>query len=59
MVSDKAFIFHIVIPFGNNFSLVPRSRLSVKVTNQGLIFQKLALKDAFVFHRHIFFIITI
>ena len=31
MLSDRAFIFHIYIPWGKTLSLVPKSRSSVKV----------------------------
>ena len=31
MVSDRAFIFHIFIPWGKALSSVPKSRSSVKV----------------------------
>ena len=31
MISDRAFIFHIHISYGNTLSLVPKSRSSVKV----------------------------
>ena len=42
MVSDRAFIFHICIPWGKTLSLVPKSRSSieVKVKYQGDSFQK-------------------
>ena len=42
MVSDRAFIFHICIPWGKALSLVPHSRLSVKVKvrYQGYSFRK-------------------
>ena len=39
MVSDRAFIFHICIPWGKALSLVPKSRSSVKVKYQGHSFQ--------------------
>ena len=42
MVSDIALIFHMCIPCGKTFSLIPRSRPPVKVhvKNQGHIFTK-------------------
>ena len=42
MVSDRAFIFHICIPWGKTLSLETKSRLSVKVKvkYQGHIFRK-------------------
>ena len=42
MVSDRAFIFHIHIPWGKTLSLVPKSRSSVEVTvkYQGHRFRK-------------------
>ena len=56
MVTDKAFIFHIYIPWGKTLSLVPKSRSSVKVKvkYQGQNFQKKKKKwpllGAFMFH---------
>ena len=40
MVIDTVFIFHIYIPWGKTLSLVPKSRSSVKVKYQCLIFLK-------------------
>ena len=42
MVNDRAFIFHIYIPWGKTLSLVPKSRSSVKVKvkYQGHSFRK-------------------
>ena len=42
MVSDRAVIFHIYIPWGKSLSLVPESRLflKVRVKYQGLSFGK-------------------
>ena len=40
MVSDRAFIFHICIPWGKTLSLVPKSRSSVKVKYQCHSFRK-------------------
>ena len=53
MVSDKAFIFHIVIPWGKTLSLVPKLRSYVKVKYQG--FRKMAVAGALVFHKHSLF----
>ena len=39
MVSDRTFMF-ICIPSGKTFSFIPSSRSSVKVKDQGHIFQK-------------------
>ena len=45
MVSDRAFIFHILYIFlgGETLSLIPKSRSSVKVKYQGHSFQKMAV----------------
>ena len=45
MVSDKTLIFHMCIPFGKTFSLVPSSRSSVKIKAkyQGNTFQEIAV----------------
>ena len=40
MVSDRAFFFHIYIPWRKILSLVPKSGSSVKVKCQGHSFQK-------------------
>ena len=40
MVSGRVFIFHIYIPWFDSLSLVPKSRLSVKVKYQGHSFKK-------------------
>ena len=37
MVTDAAFIFHICIPCGKNFSVMSRSSAKVKVEYQGHI----------------------
>ena len=53
MVSDRAFIFYMYIPYGKTLSLVPKSTSSVKVKYQGHSFQKqkMAVAGAFVFHK--------
>ena len=51
MVSDKAFIFLIYIPWGKTLSFVPKSRSSVKV--KVTVFEKMAVAGAFVYHKHI------
>ena len=38
MVSGRAFIFHIYIPWGKTLSLVPKSKPSVKVKYKSHIF---------------------
>ena len=50
-------MFHMFIPCGNIFSLVPRSksRVNVKVKCQDHIFQGMAFTGALVFHKHSFF----
>ena len=55
MISDRAFILHIYIPWGKTFSLVPKSRSSVKVKYKGHSFEKMAIAGAFVFHKYILF----
>ena len=57
MVSHGAFIFHIYIPWGKTLSLVPKSRLSVKVKVK---YQKIATvghqcftNAAFFYHQNI------
>ena len=40
MVSNRAFIFHIYIPWGETLSLVPKSRSSVKVQVRYEVFGK-------------------
>ena len=49
MVSNKAFILHMCIPGCKTFSLIPRSRLFVKVTCL-----KMAVTPAVVFQIHCF-----
>ena len=46
MMSDRAFIFHIFIPWGKTLSLVPKSRsaVPVKVKNQGQFSNKRPLQ---------------
>ena len=39
MVSVRAFIFHIHIPWGKTLSLAPKSRSSVKIKYQGHVSQ--------------------
>ena len=55
MVSDRAFIFHMYIPWGKALSLVQiqghLSRSNIKVT----VFEKIAIVGALVFHKHILF----
>ena len=53
MVSDKAFKFHMCIPWGKTFCLVPRSKSPVQVKYQSHSLQKLAIACAFLFHKHI------
>ena len=49
MASDKAFIFHLSISCGLNFSLVSRSSVKIKVKRQGHIKkEKIQLYGAFV-----------
>ena len=60
MVSDRAFICHICIPWGKTFSFVPKPRLSVKVKvkYQGHSFRKkMAVAGALVFHKHSLFFV--
>ena len=40
MVSDRDFSFHMCIPYGKTFSLIPRSMSSVKVKYHGLNLKK-------------------
>ena len=40
MVSNRAFIFHIYIPWGKTLSLVPKPLSSVKVRYQGHSFRE-------------------
>ena len=55
MVSDKAFIFHIYVPWGKTLSLV--SSVKVKVKYQGQSFKKkMAVVVALVFHIHSLFL---
>ena len=51
MVDHVAYKFHMCIPCGKTFSLVPRSRLSVsiKVKYEGHIFQNLWLQGYLCF----------
>ena len=49
MVNDRAFIFHVYIPWGKALSLVLKSRSSVKVKYQGHSFRKNGCSGAFVF----------
>ena len=56
MVSDRAFIFHIYIPWGKTLSLVSqghlsRSRSNIKVT----VTKKIAVAGALAFHKHSLF----
>ena len=56
MASDRAFIFHMCIPWGKTISFVPRARSSikVKVENQDYnLNKKMAFAGVFVFHKHI------
>ena len=56
MVTDRAFVFHIYIPWGKTLSNVPKSRSSVKVTYQGHSFRKkIAVAGPFVFDKYILF----
>ena len=61
MVSDKAFIFHILYnPWGKTLSLVPKSRSSVKakIKYQGHNCRKNGCcrgRGALVFHKHSLF----
>ena len=57
MVSDRAFTFHMCIPCGQTFSLVPRSRscMNVKVKYQPPFFKKNGCYRPLVFHKHILF----
>ena len=56
MVSDRAFIFHMYIPWGKTLSFVSksshlsRSKSNIKVTVYG---KKMAVVGAFVFHKNI------
>ena len=61
MVSDRAFIFCIYIPWDKTLSLVPKSRSSVKVKvkYQGYKVKKMAVAWAFMFHKHILFVSAI
>ena len=43
MASDTAFVFHMSMPCDKIFLLVPSSRSSVKVKNQGHSFGKMAV----------------
>ena len=53
MVRDRAFIFHIHIPWGKTLSLVPKSMSSVKVKYQGHSFRKkMVVARALVLHKH-------
>ena len=52
----RTFMFHMCIPCGMTFSLIPRWRLlvKVKVKYQGHFFQELAVTGALVFYKHNF-----
>ena len=52
MVSDRAFIFYIYIPWGKTLSFLPKSRSNIKV----IVFEKMAIAGAFMFHKHILFL---
>ena len=58
MVSDRDFIFHMCVPCGKTFSLVPRSRsfVKVEVKYQDHICQKMAITRALVFLIHSLFL---
>ena len=49
MVNDRGFIFHMCIPSGKTYSLVPRSRSGIQV-------KKLAFSGTLVFHKHSVFV---
>ena len=53
-LSDSAFIFHICIPSGKNFSLVPMSMLFCHCQGQ-MSRILMGVKGALVFHKHILF----
>ena len=42
MVSDRAFIFHIYIPWGKTLYSVPKSRSSVKANIKVRVFENMA-----------------
>ena len=56
MVSHRVFLIHMCIPWVKNFSVLPRSRSSVKVSQISRShFHKMTVAGALVFHKHVLY----